>query len=91
MAVVREFRNDACNELNFRSGVYRQREPRDEHELKEGKELRDEQELSFRSRVYLQSEPRDEQEPGVTLDSCKDSCLRRQDCTVRCVHLEPRP
>ena len=64
MAVVREFCNDACKELNFRSGVYRQRELRDEHEFRE------EQELNFNSGVYLQSELRDEHEPEDTLDSC---------------------
>ena len=85
MAVEGELCNDASKVLNHKSGVYRQNEPREEHELS------DDQELNFKSRVDQQSEPRDEHEPGVTLDSCKDSCLRRQDCTLRCVHLEPRP
>ena len=77
VAVIWELCNGACKDLNFRSGVYRQRELRDEHELRE------EQELSFESGVYLQSELRGEQEPVVTLDSCKDNCLRQQGCAVR--------
>ena len=64
VAVVWELCNGACRDLNFRSGVYRQRELRDEHELRE------EQELSFQSGVYLQSELRDEHEPEDTLDNC---------------------
>ena len=67
--------NGVDNEVDLKSGV--------DHESRVVHKSR----VDRKSDVDHRSELREGREPGGSLDSCKDSCLRRQGCTVRCVRL----